>query len=179
MEMSTAVSIRHALPDDLAGIRSLYLAVTLQGTGIARGTAEITHEYIGGFITKSLACGIILVAVDGATKEVVAEVHTYHLGPAVFDHVLGELTIVVRPDFQQYGIGRRLFKTLLQEVEDNYPGILRVELVSKESNVKALRFYESLGFVREGRFEQRIVSDAGGYEADIPMAWFNPRFKRQ
>jgi len=40
-----------------------------------------------------------------------------------------------------------------------------------------LKFYEMLGFIKEGRFEKRIASDGGGFEADIPMAWFNPGYR--
>jgi ribosomal protein S18 acetylase RimI-like enzyme len=46
--------------------------------------------------------------------------------------------------------------------------------IARESNQKALAFYQSLGFVREGRLEGRIRG-AGGPEADIPMAWLRGR----
>jgi putative acetyltransferase len=52
-----------------------------------------------------------------------------------------------------------------------------VELISRESNLKAISFYESLGFTREGKFEKRVRSNESEFEADIPMAWFNPNFK--
>lgn len=46
-------------------------------------------------------------------------------------------------------------------------------IAKQESNARALRLYESLGFVREGRMERRIRTPLGtGVEADIPMAWF-------
>jgi putative acetyltransferase len=172
------VEIRYATIDDLEAIRALYHAVTLQGSGIARKTHEITDDYIRSFIKKSLAQGIILVAQQSISGELVAEVHTSRMEPQVFSHVLSDLTVVVHPAFQQYGIGRNIFQALLKEVEDHHPDILRVELVAKESNERALHFYEQLGFVKEGRFERRIVSDDGGFEADIPMAWFNPAFEK-
>ena len=166
------VEIRYATLDDMEAVQALYHAVTLQGTGIARRTEEVTEQYIRGFIQKSLERGIILVAQEAVSGQLVAEVHTYRMEPKVFSHVLSELTIVVHPAYQQYGIGRNIFQALLKEVEDHHPDILRVELVAKESNDRAIRFYEQLGFVQEGRFERRIVSDGGGFEADIPMAWF-------
>jgi ribosomal protein S18 acetylase RimI-like enzyme len=46
-----------------------------------------------------------------------------------------------------------------------------VELIARESNAKAIAFYQSLGFVIEGRFERRIRNPDGSLEADIPMAW--------
>jgi ribosomal protein S18 acetylase RimI-like enzyme len=177
MNLMQPVEIRYATIDDLEAIRALYHAVTLQGTGIARRTEEVTEQYIRGFIQKSIERGIILVAQESVNGLLVAEVHTYRMEPQVFSHVLSELTIVVHPAYQQYGIGRNIFQSLLKQVEDHYPSILRVELVAKETNDRAIHFYEQLGFVQEGRFERRITSDNGGFEADIPMAWFNPGFE--
>lgn len=171
------VEIRYATLDDLEAIRALYHAVTIQGTGIARRTEEVTDQYVRSFIKKSIERGIILVAQEAVNGLLVAEIHTCRMEPMVFSHVLSDLTVVVHPAFQEHGIGRQLFETLLKEVELRHPQILRIELVAKESNERALRFYEQLGFVQEGRFERRIASDGGGYEADIPMAWFNPAFK--
>jgi putative acetyltransferase len=88
--------------------------------------------------------------------------------------VLGNLTVAVSPAAQGRGIGRRLFERLLTEVRLHWPHIQRVELVTQESNQRAQRLYESLGFVREGRMERRIRSPHGGVEADIPMAWLRP-----
>ena len=64
-----------------------------------------------------------------------------------------------------------LFKKLLDTIINEKPEIFRVELIARESNTKAISFYESLDFKKEGRFEKRIHSVGGGYEADIPMAW--------
>ena len=64
-----------------------------------------------------------------------------------------------------------MFTQLLKEVKNNRPNILRVELIVRESNKHAVKFYESLGFKREGKLENRIRSVEGGFEADIFMAW--------
>lgn len=172
------VEIRYATLDDLEAIRALYHAVTKKGSGIARRTEEVTEQYVRSFIKKSIDRGIIFVAQEPVNGLLVAEIHTSRMEPRVFSHVLSDLTVVVHPAFQAHGIGRQLFDALLQEVEVRHPEILRVELVAKESNERAIRFYEQLGFVKEGRFERRIASDRGGFEADIPMAWFNPAFKK-
>ena len=49
--------------------------------------------------------------------------------------------------------------------------ISRVELIVRESNERALAFYESLGFEREGEMRGRILNADGSLESDIPMAW--------
>lgn len=50
--------------------------------------------------------------------------------------------------------------------------ILGIELIARESNQRAINFYQTLGFVIEGKMLNRIQSVDGGFEADIAMAWF-------
>ena len=40
------------------------------------------------------------------------------------------------------------------------------------------RFYKNLGFISEGRFEKRIFLGNELFEADVPMACFNPTYGR-
>lgn len=170
--------IRTADIDDLHKIKVLYKEVARHGDGIARLEPEITEEYVHHFITKSLASGLILVAVHPEDPEqLIAELHAYKPGIRVFDHVLSELTLVVHPQFQGKKIGRTIFTIFLEEVARNRPDIGRVELISRESNLKAIALYQSLGFRIEGRFEMRIKSVHGAYEVDIPMGWQNPNFE--
>ncbi len=158
-------------------ILDLYMAVANSPGGLARTEDEISGEYVNSFLKKSEKTGLSLIAYDSLT--IVGEIHAYRLDPKVFSHVLSELTIAVHPDFQGIGVGRLLFEGFLSEIETNRPDILRVELIARESNLKAIRFYESLGFKQEGRFEQRIDRGDGTFEADIPMAWINPGFHRK
>jgi ribosomal protein S18 acetylase RimI-like enzyme len=64
-----------------------------------------------------------------------------------------------------------LFTRFLTTVTEKYPYITRVELIARESNKAAIRFYESLGFSVEGKMKSRIRNVDGTLEADIPMAW--------
>ena len=61
-------------------------------------------------------------------------------------------------------------------IETQRPDILRVELAAQESNTKAIHFYNKLGFVAEGRFENRVKVNENTFEADIPMSWTNKNF---
>lgn len=70
-----------------------------------------------------------------------------------------------------------LFKELLSVIENTKLDILRVELIARESNKKAIAFYERIGFIIEGRLENRIKNTNGTFEADIPMAWMNKNYK--
>jgi ribosomal protein S18 acetylase RimI-like enzyme len=53
--------------------------------------------------------------------------------------------------------------------------ILRVELIARESNDKAIQFYKSMGFEIEGCFRNRIDGNLGCLENDIPMGWLITR----
>lgn len=163
--------INSANPQDRGEIFTLYRAVAANEGGLARTAEEISEEYIAHFVGKSLESGLCLVARESDDGPIIGEIHCYALGPRVFAHVLGELTIAVHPDKQGLGVGKRLFTELLRRIEQERPDILRVELIARESNRKAIEFYQKLGFTIEGRFENRIRSVGGGYEADIPMAW--------
>ena len=171
--------LRRATIEDIPQIHSLYQIVARNVGGLAREEDEITIEYVTNNVKKSLKSGIILVAQHPKDEIIIGESHSYALEPRVFSHVLSELTIAVHPQFQGLGLGRMLFQKLLQEVENTRTDILRVELIARESNTKAIQFYQQLGFQIEGKLSRRINSRNGSYEADIPMAWFNKNFKTE
>lgn len=169
--------IRKARLEDFSEIKSLYQSVAKTTGGIARIEEEITDAYIKRNLENSLTKGISLVVEEIGTNTLVGEIHCYKLEPKVFSHVLSELTIVVHSDYQSNGVGKMLFKELLSLIENTKLDILRMELIARESNKKAIQFYESIGFVVEGRFEKRIKNADGSFEADIPMAWMNKNYK--
>jgi len=164
--------------NDLQKIKDLYTEVARQEGGIARRADEVTTAYVENFIRKSLDGGLIIVGEhpDDAQK-LVAEIHASKAGIKVFDHVLRDLTLAVHPEFQGKKIGRTIFTIFLEEVARNRPDIGKVELVTREGNLRAIKLYESLGFRIEGRLEMRIRTPQGVLEADIPMGWVNPNFE--
>jgi ribosomal-protein-alanine N-acetyltransferase len=58
-------------------------------------------------------------------------------------------SIVVATAHQRRGLARRLFTALLAEFEPS--GVTEVLLEVRASNLPALRFYNSIGFVETGR----------------------------
>lgn len=169
--------IRTAAKEDLLKIRDLYRTVARHATMPAR-EEDITDEYVSSFLSRSIESGLILVAEHPEDPAMlIAEIHGFNPGPAAFKHVYSGLTVVVHPDFQGRKIGRTIFTIFLEEVGINRTGIGRVELLVRESNQKAIRFYQSFGFTIEGRLEMRVKTPDGNYEADIPMAWQNPHFE--
>jgi ribosomal protein S18 acetylase RimI-like enzyme len=168
---------RTALPEDVPAIISLYKAVAAPGNGIARAAHEITEEYVSKFVESSLRKGVIIVGEDPAdSKRIVAELHAVTPAIDIFRHTLTNLTIAVHPEFQGRKIGRTIFTIFLEDIARNRPDIGRVELFVRETNARAIQFYQSLGFMIEGRLEMRIKNPDKTYEADIPMGWQNPNF---
>lgn len=169
---------RTATTDDIPSITRLYKRVAKIEGGIARLEHEVTDDYIKSFVEKSLTNGLIIVGEHpDDEKELVAEIHAYKPEIQVFDHIFSDLTLVVDPGFQGKKIGRTILTIFLNEIARTSPDIGRVELISRESNKKAIALYQSLGFQIEGRMEMRIKTTGRSYEADIPMGWQNPNFE--
>ena len=171
-------TVRSVIASDEKKILSLYRRVAIRSGGIARSVEEISEKYIRDFMELSALTGIELVVDHPHNQnEIIAEIHGYKLVPKVFTHIISELTIAVDPDFHGQGIGKLIFSHFLKYITDHRPDILRVELVTQESNEKALSLYKKIGFVIEGRLEKRIRMRGKELDADIPMAWFNHNFK--
>lgn len=172
------MKIRKGTKADSQAILNLYKRVANVEGGIARIVSEVTADYINSFVKKATEDGVILVVQDDNDPTVlIGEIHCYTPPLKVFSHILSELTIVVDPDWQGKGVGRHLFSALIEDVEENHSDILRIELFARESNDKAIRFYEKLGFTIEGKFVNRVMG-VNGLEADIAMAWFNHNYKQ-
>ncbi len=169
-EMESLVKIRKTTLNDCSAVKSLYLKVAKKPGGIARQGREITDSYVHKFIETALLRGISQVIIN-ESGIIVGEIHASRSGLVCFSHVLSDLTIAIDPDVQSQGLGRMLFESFMETVVKSHPGILRVELFSRASNSKAISFYESLGFVQEGAFHNRVMNHDGSMESDIPMAW--------
>lgn len=170
-------SVRPATASDAGKILALYKAVGAAPIGIARSPEEVTPGYIENFMQLAAATGIELVIDNPAnSNEITAEIHCWKPDPKILHHLLGDLTIAVHPDFQGKGLGKQIFTHLLDLIKTTRPDILRVELFTQSSNERAIALYTKLGFVPEGRFENRVHNRHGRLEADIPMAWFNPSY---
>ena len=164
------ISIKKTVIDNQLAIYYLYNKVASITGGLARLKHEVNQNYIDSFLDKSFKQGLSLVALSD-NHTVVGEIHAYTSGLYCFSHVWSELTIAVDPETQGQGVGRKLFEKLISEVQNNYPHVLRIELIARESNQKAITFYQSLGFVIDGEFKKRIKNTDGTFESDIAMAW--------
>jgi len=161
------MNIKKGRIEDIDEVYKLYKKVSKAEGGIARFEDEVTKDYVEEFIKNALNDGIFIVAEKYGN--IVGEIHGYKIGLRVFDHVLSNITIVVSPNFCGKGIGKKLFLKLMEESK-KIEGISRIELIARESNKKALKFYESLGFEIEGKMKQRIKNSKGKLESDVMMA---------
>jgi threonine/homoserine/homoserine lactone efflux protein/GNAT superfamily N-acetyltransferase len=165
--------IRKATLDDEPALKNLYKKVAAIAGGLARTKDEITDAYIHKALSAGVERGLALVVENH--DALLGSMIKYRLEPKIFSHILAEGSILVDPDYQGKGIGSKLISQFLQEVQDHHQDILRVEIIARESN-PAIKLYEKFGFKQEGRFERRIQGVDGNLEADIPMAWINPKF---
>lgn len=165
--MMTKIDIRRATPADIDGIFSMMLRAAAEPIGLARRPDEIARDYVAGFVTDSLAHGLILVAHDD--ERILGMIQAKTPVPRLFGHVLSDLTIAIDPDAQGQGLGRKLFTAFLDTARAEMPHIRRVELFCRPDNPRGYPFYESLGFVIEGRLKGRVCTADGRFIDDYFM----------
>ena len=166
------IEIHKAHTQQTEALFELYRAVSNTKDGLIRNQEEITRGYISDFLGHSLENGLCLVAMH--SDQIIGEIHAITPKIYAFQHLLTDLTIVVHPNHQGKGVGRKLFDLFLDTVQKEYTHILRVELYTREHNHKNVKFYESLGFINEGRQYQKIYHSQDRLETPLHMAWFNP-----
>ncbi len=157
--------IQLANTEHLTAIYDLYKKVASTPGFLARLEDEINLEYITENIKASLENGLCLIAIENF--EIIAEIHGYSAGIYCFSHVIGNITIAVDPNFQGDGIGRKLFSEFIEQIKANLPQISRLELMVRESNSRAIRMYQSLGFEIEGELRNRILNKDKTKESDL------------
>lgn len=167
------IEIRPARLEDAVKVLALHRAVVQDPEGLIRQPEEITEQHIGEFLGKSIQTGLVFVAV-APENEIVGEIHAHTPPLTAFRHLLTDLTIAVHPKAQGQGVGRRLFERFFDEVP---PNIARVELYTRETNVRNVQFYQRLGFVNEGPQRHKICMPNGELQTPLHMAWFNPNFQ--
>jgi ribosomal protein S18 acetylase RimI-like enzyme len=169
--VSAELELRRLTAADAPAVLALYRATAgAPSNGLARAPDEIDLAYVSGFLGKAVASGITLGVWAGDV--LAGEIHASRMGPRQFAHNLMDLTVAVHPGHQGHGVGGRLFEGLFAEAAKLTPRIERIELALREGNGGALRLYQRLGFVIEGRHEGRVRLPDGTVEADLTMAKF-------
>jgi RimJ/RimL family protein N-acetyltransferase len=83
---------------------------------------------------------------------------------------VAQLTIVVHPGHRGKGYGRALLRYAINWARKSGQ-IEKIELRVRSTNPRAIALYESLGFVHEGRLQDRVKLQQG-YADDLCMALF-------
>jgi len=161
-----SITIRQACLDDIAGIMATHRAAAIEPGRLARTPEEITEAYVRGVVDTPGGVCLVAVEQDGI---VCGEIHARRESIALFSHVLGGVTVAVRPDHQGRGVGSKLFMALIAEARTMSPPVLRIELAAGAGNPDAIRLYERLGFQQEGRQAKRGLFPDGRFEDDILM----------
>ncbi|HEY2358633.1 MAG TPA: GNAT family N-acetyltransferase [Phenylobacterium sp.] len=164
----SGIEVRVSSLADAPAILALHAAAASMGGGLAREPDEMQLAYIEEALAKSLASGVALTAWADATMA--GEIHASRMGPRQFAHNLTDLTVAVHPDVQGRGVGALLFEALFVAATKLTPRIERIELMCREGNLSAVRLYQRLGFVIEGRFQRRVRLKDGTVEDDLAMA---------
>jgi len=167
------MKIRTISYNDIEKLIQLFKRVAVQNTGfLVRTPEEYRSDYIEKLISDVQRSGVGLVVEheDDKIDELIGVIYAFQKQPSCFHHVLTDLTIAVQPDAQSMGIGRRMFSHFIGHVEEA-THFQRVELFTSAENSKGIKFYESLGFQIEGRFNKRIRHEDNEYQDDIAMAW--------
>lgn len=159
-----SITVRRATVADRDAILAVHRAAAVTPGALARSPEEVTPAYAEAAIAADVC--LVAVDVDGA---VCGEIHAKRETVALFAHVLGGLTVAVHPDHQGRGVGSLLFEALIAWARAAEPEIVRIELAAGAGNPGAVRLYERLGFVHEGRQRARGRLPDGRFEDDILM----------
>jgi len=89
-------------------------------------------------------------------------------------HVATLVGVGVLPEYRGKGIGRAMLEKMIDWVKKETK-IERLQLTVYADNEGAIKFYEKLGFVKEGLFKNYAKSVNGNYQDGLLMAMFFPR----
>jgi len=128
------VRLRRATPSDIEPMRNL----EQRSAGAAHWTTEQYRE----LFTLEVAERVVLVATDDV------DIAGFVIARCLRDEWEIE-NVVVDAERRQQGIARSLIQELRAAAE--LAGVASIILEVRESNLAALRLYESIGFTQEGR----------------------------
>ena len=150
------VTIRPARIEDAPDIHALRVMEGVRENILALPSERVadTEDFI-----RNIKEHLMVAEVDGRAVGMAGLIVP---GMARQRHTAG-VGIMVHTDYQGRGIGRALMEALL-DIADNWLMLKRVELSVFTDNERAVRLYESLGFVVEGT--KRYAAVKNGVHAD-------------
>jgi RimJ/RimL family protein N-acetyltransferase len=161
-----AIAIRPARAGDIPSTRACFDVVARERRYLARLEApplDASRAFWGTVIEKGWPFEIAVEGGGGRVVgwcDIVPEPHPGH-------RHAGVLGMGLLPECRGQGVGKRLLAATLDDARR--VGLERVELNVYETNARARRLYEQLGFVVEGVRRRHRKLD-GAYEDNVLMA---------
>jgi len=114
----------------------------------------------------------LIVADDG--KELIGIVGCKGVKHKRAAHVATLVGVGVLPNCRGKGIGKAMLGKMIDWVKKETK-VERLQLTVYADNEVAIKFYEKLGFIKEGLFKNYAKSVKGNYQDGLMMALFFPR----
>lgn len=161
--------LRRVRTEELDALVALGKAIVVADVGVVLDPDESSHGRTARRFGKLQEAGhrnaLVLGAFSGGVLVGSSDVFRHELRRMQHS---GALTMGVHPDWQGRGIGRALLQTALAWADG--VGLRRVELNVLAHNSRAVRLYESAGFVLEGTRVGAFVFPDGRLVDDHMMA---------
>lgn len=167
-----SILIRNAVTDDALMITDLKYKLSNELLYMLREPSEANYskenetEDILFHTDKEDA--LYLVAV--ADSKVIGQLN-FSTGDLIRTKHCGNFTVRIEKKFRESGIGKCLINSLLDFAEKN-PVIEKITLHAFSTNDRALKLYESCGFVREGYCPKDMKLSDGSYIDSVLMYKF-------
>jgi len=170
--------IRKATMEDIAQIYDLYKIVAKNNPGnLTQEEDEITLDYVAEMVKSGLERGFVFVVdKDGY---IISYLKAFTSKFRCLAHVLGDITSMSHPDYQNTGYGAKLWLTGINEIKNNMPHILRVEIVPHANNINVINMYQRIGFKMESECEKKIRNHDDSIGSEVVLTLFNPNFSKE
>jgi putative acetyltransferase len=168
-------TVRKVSVDDAAGIVAVERGIAADGRGMVVTPEQVrTVEAERAKIEelyRNLPRGgasLMAVAVD-EQGTVLGSGELRQLGPTRCQHV-GIFSLGVALGAQRLGVGRAIMEYLIDHARAH--GLIRIELYTRDDNMRGRALYESLGFVLEGVRRKFVRLEDGTFVDDLTMVRF-------
>lgn len=165
-------TLRPAAPADAATLCAAERAAAATPGHLVSRPDELHESAFAQSIERLAPEGLYLVA--ERERALVGHARAEPMALAAIRHVL-RLSIVVHDGHRGQGVGTQLVRALQARAVERDPAA-KIELLVRASNIGAVRLYERLGFVHEGRHVGRVRLADGTLVDDLAMAWLPTRF---
>lgn len=165
-------TIRHANPSDAKTLMQAEQHYAQTPGYLVSNPHELNEEMFAKKI-KALGSGEGIYIVAEQNGQIVGHALMDQMGLENLAHIY-RLTIVVHPNMTSKGIGKALMNHLISWAKEN-PKALKIELLVRSSNSRAISLYKKMGFTEEGRIKNRIRISPTEFIDDIMMGlWLKP-----